>query len=171
MNPRTAFLSLALMLAAPAVQPQQNLPTRYDVEVLVFRLEGELPTAPLQVTVPEASGITIAPTERRRLDEAERRLRSAGGYRVIAHAAWSQAPAAWNSRRGVSVDQVGMVGGGLTGTVFLERGQFLHLGFDLRYTEDGRSVALDEVRRVKVNETNYFDHPAVGIIAVVTPAG
>ena len=60
---------------------------------------------------------------------------------------------------------------GLSGTVILERGQYLHLGFDLRVTEGSRSWVVNEVRRVKTNERQYFDHPAVGIIALVTPAG
>jgi 8-oxo-dGTP pyrophosphatase MutT (NUDIX family) len=52
---------------------------------------------------------------------------------------------------------------------YLERGTYLHLGFGLRYA-GAATYALNESRRVKFYERNYFDHPAFGVIALVTPA-
>jgi len=39
----------------------------------------------------------------------------------------------------------------------------LHLG-------DEHGWSLSELRKVKFNERNYFDHPAFGVIAIVSPA-
>lgn len=156
-----------LLLAASPALPQAQ-PARYEVEVLVFR-NGELGTHLHPPSEPNAS-MTATTTAPKRLNDAAARLKSAGGYRVLAHGAWTQAPAAWNSRRGVAAGQVGLAAEGLAGTVILERGQYLHLGFDLRYREGDREVVLDEIRRVKVNERNYFDHAGIGVIAIVTPA-
>ena len=165
-----ALVLLGLLSATPAALPQQSLPARYEVEILVFRMDGELPLAPPESLRTEPDAVQATPVAQRRLADAAGRLRAAGGFRIIAHTAWTQAPAAWNSRRGVPVSTLGLEGSGLTGTVILERGQYLHLGFDLRYGEGSNGVLLNEVRRVKINERQYFDHPAVGIIALVTPA-
>jgi hypothetical protein len=64
--------------------------------------------------------------------------------------------------------------------VFLERGQWLHLGMALTYVmsspPQGLGAAADtpfiinESRRVRFYERNYFDHPAFGVIALVSPA-
>jgi hypothetical protein len=34
----------------------------------------------------------------------------------------------------------------------------------------GTAFALNESRRVRFYERNYYDHPAFGVIALVTPA-
>jgi hypothetical protein len=69
---------------------------------------------------------------------------------------------------------------GLSGTVFLERGQFLHLGMALSYAPanppagmgagPGTTFTMNESRRIKYYDRNYFDHPGFGVIALVTPA-
>jgi ATP-binding cassette subfamily C protein len=57
---------------------------------------------------------------------------------------------------------------GLHGTIFLEHGQYLHLGFDLQLGS-GPSWSLRELRKIRYNEKNYFDHPGFGVIAIVSP--
>ena len=69
---------------------------------------------------------------------------------------------------------------GLSGIIYLERGNYLHLGMSLNYqpanapaglaAPPGTVFTLTESRRVKFFERNYFDHPAFGVIALVTPA-
>jgi hypothetical protein len=66
--------------------------------------------------------------------------------------------------------------------VYLERGPaYLHLGFDLHLATqpdpqpgaqsgNGPAWSLSELRKVKYNERNYFDHPGFGVIAIVSPA-
>jgi hypothetical protein len=167
---RTALFALlpAVLCLLPVPALPQSQPARYEVEVIVFRTGSALDARGPSADEPNAS-VQGTTTPVKHLTDAASRLRAAGGYRVLAHSAWTQAPAAWNSGRGVSASQVGLDSAGLHGTVILERGQYLHLGFDLRYREGDREVVLDEVRRVKVNERNYFDNASIGVIAIVTP--
>jgi hypothetical protein len=166
---------VALMLLTTGLQaiPQQTA-GRYTVEIVVFRTDGDASgedgaaAAPLRST---AGDIMPTPVPGRRLAGAVAKLRSAGGYRILAHTAWSQVPAAWNSRRGVSVEQLGINTSGISGNVVLERGQYLHLGVDLKVEDGGRSFVLADLRRVKLDEAQYFDHPQLGVIALVTSGG
>jgi hypothetical protein len=164
---------LALLLASLPVASQQT-PSRYDVEIVVFRIAGNAGTEDLNVAsapINATGGMQITPTTQRRLGEEASRLRATAGFQVLAHTAWTQAPAAWNSRHGVSAAQLGLEDSGISGTVFIERGQYLHLGFDLRIDQGGHVYTISEVRRVRPGEAQYFDHPAVGILALISPAG
>ena len=121
---------------------------------LVGRFVGALPPAQYQ------------------LKDLQAKLAASGAWRPIAHIAWSQSASSWGSRAGFSLQQLGVRVPGLSGTVFLERGTFLHLGMSLKYAAgDGRAAYdLTEIRRVKFYDKNYYDHPAFGVIALVTPA-
>jgi hypothetical protein len=169
--------------------------TVYNVEIIVFRAAGELGGA--EDWGAEAGARNIAGEESTsdslqmgrfvaalppavwQLNELENRLRTSGTYVPVAHAAWSQTASSWGTRAGFSVQRLGISAPGLTGTVFLERGQFLHLGMSLTYAmpspppglgaAPGTSFTINESRRVKFYERNYFDHPAFGVIALVTP--
>jgi hypothetical protein len=169
-NPlRRYVLGLALLAASVQAVPQQATP-RYTVEIVVFSANatsGEDGTAatPLRST---AGDIMPTIVTSRKLASAAAKLRSAG-YRILAHTAWSQAPATWKSRRGISVEQLGIDTPGLTGNVVLERGQYLHLGLDLKVEEGGRGLVLADLQQVKkLGDALYFDHPQLGAIALVT---
>ncbi|MGC4027663.1 MAG: hypothetical protein QM696_02140 [Steroidobacteraceae bacterium] len=166
---RRALGLLLALLAWPALT-QQAQPARYNVEIVVFRAVDESPASENPPASGASADIAATPVTAGKLSDAASRLRASGAYRVLGQAAWTQVPAPWNSGRGVSLGQIGL-GNGLSGSVILERGQYLHLGFDLQYTEGGRHWVINELRRVKVNERQYYDHPALGVIAIVTPAG
>jgi Peptidoglycan-binding protein, CsiV len=164
-----------LALASWPARTQQALPSRFTVEIVVFRtgagsMAEDLSAATANIGATSV-GVTATAESQRRLSDSASRLRATAGYRVIAHTAWSQAPSAWNSRIGVSAEELGLASAGITGTIVLERGQYLHLGFDLHIADGGSRYTLAEVRRVRPNERHYFDHPAVGIIALVTGPG
>jgi hypothetical protein len=163
-------MALSLLLVCLPAVPQQ--PGRYTIEIIVFRAEGDASgedaAAAPSLRSSSDTELTVTPAAGRRLASAASRLRGGGGYRVLAHAAWSQPPAGWNSRRGISLAQAGINVPGLTGNVVLERGQYLHLGFDLRLEENGQAIQLAEIRRVKPDESTYFDNPQLGVIALVT---
>lgn len=92
------------------------------------------------------------------------------GYTVLAHAGWTQTASPWGSRAGLSLATVGVTVPGLEGAFLLERGSLLHFGANLLYTDaQGRSLQLSELRRIRFNERNYYDHPGLGVIAVVSP--
>ena len=114
------------------------------------------------------------------LTELENRLRASGSYVPVAHTAWSQTASSWGTRAGFPIQRLGVDVPGLSGSVFLERGQFLHLGLSLTYAmpsppqglaaAPGTPFTINESRRVRFYERNYFDHPAFGVIVLVTPA-
>ena len=192
---RLTLLCLLLLATLPALSQDANT-SGYQVEIIVFRVNstqggGENWSAEANVnnTVGEESsssssqvGRFIAPlaSTQFQLNDLEAKLRSSGAYVPVAHAAWSQTASAWGTRAGFSLEKLGIDVPGLSGTVYLERGQYLHLGMALSYAiasppsglgaGPGTTFSLNENRRVRFYERNYYDHPAFGVIALVTPA-
>jgi len=198
-----AALLAAATLPAPAQEAAAAGPAPvsagagpvYNVEIIVFRAAGALGGA--ENWSAEAGARYIAGDESAsgsmqvgrfvaalppavwQLNELENRLRASGTYVPVAHAAWSQTASSWGTRAGFSMQRLGISVPGLSGTVFLERGQFLHVGMSLTYAmpnpppglgaAPGTAFTINESRRVKFYERNYFDHPAFGVIALVTP--
>lgn len=194
---RTLALALAATLGAalPAASEESTGPV-YNVEIIVFRsaaAEGvpenwsEEAGARSIAGDESASGsvqvgrfIGLLPPAAWQLNELESRLRASGAHLPVAHAAWSQTASAWGTRAGFPVARLGIDVPGLTGSVYLERGQFLHLGLSLTWAMEnppdglgagpGTAFTLNETRRVRFYERSYYDHPAFGVIALVTPA-
>ena len=158
----------------------------YTVEIVVFRNTGtsageDVTAAARNVSADSDSEAPVAgrnarlaavlPGARYRLNDAASRL-NASGHKVIAHVAWAQTASAWNSTGVITAEELGLAAAGISGSVQLERGQYLHLGFNLSYASPGAGrYVLTEMRRVKLAEHNYYDHPALGIIALVTGGG
>jgi hypothetical protein len=183
--------------AAPAPAPAPGpLSTVYNIEIIVFRATSALGGAEdwsaaagaRNIAGEEsASGaatvghfVAALPSSAWQLGELESRLRASGVYVPVAHTAWAQTASSWGTRAGFTLQKLGIEVPGLSGSVFLERGQWLHLGMSLTYAmaapPQGLGAApdtpftLNESRRVRFYERNYFDHPAFGVIALVTPA-
>lgn len=189
---RVAALALVLLALdslpfAPVVAAQTSA-SLYNVEVVVFRMngprEGERGAAPLRSAAGESSNVETGggiaqaarfvgplPAAKLQLSGARQKL-VAAGYRVLAHTGWTQTASSWGSRSGLPIARLGVQAPGLSGEFLLERGALLHLGMNLTYVTDaGVTHQLSEIRRVRFNEKNYYDHPGVAVIAVVTPAG
>lgn len=126
------------------------------------------------------------------LKETARRLTSSGEFAILAHLAWSQQAesreAAKNTRlpEGISRNELP-----LAGKVKLYKQKFEHIVLELQCTKQlPDSVAsafaakqqlplsvigqqwrfrLQEARKVKLNELQYFDHPMCGVLLVVRP--
>jgi hypothetical protein len=173
-----------------------NAPT-YNIELIVFRANGALGGAENWAT--EGGGIddTLAggesagdssqvgrfvgllPPSQFQLNDIENKLRASGAYAPVAHIAWTQTASAWGTRAGFPLAKLGADVPGLAGNVFLERGQYLHLGMSISYSEAtppagiGASASttfvMNQSRRIRFYERNYYDHPAFGVIALVTP--
>jgi hypothetical protein len=170
----------AMLLLASAAAVPQTAANRYTIEFVVFRTASQ--TAGLPGGEPPAAvaddGVEMTPVSSRKLTNAAARLRSTAGYRVLAHTAFAQAPtncardACRNSLRGVSAAQLGLTRAGISGKVGLQRGELLHLGIDLTIDDGGRRYRIQEVRQLrKTDQPQYFDHPAVGVIALITAGG
>jgi hypothetical protein len=200
---RTLSLAAIVLLGGtlPAASQEPAAPaaaggTVYNIELIVFRattalggaenwsaeagdrsIEGDESTSD---SAQVGRFVAQLPVSAWQLTELENRLRASGNYLPVAHAAWSQTASSWGTRAGFPVQRLGLNVAGLAGTVFLERGQFLHLGLSLSYAmpspPDGLHAApdtpftLNQSRRVRFYERNYYDHPAFGVIALVTPS-
>jgi hypothetical protein len=195
----TAALALALLallasrgtLAAdsPATGPaasralvQQSGAPLYLVEVIVFRASSVNAAEDWDATPPgrgfgssatrggaAAQVVKVLTPGDYRLGTIEATLRANGAWRPIAHAAWIQTAPNWGSHAGIALADVGINAPGLSGMVYLERSPiYVHLGFDVHLSA-GATYTIKEMRSVRYNDKQYFDHPAFGIIAVVAP--
>jgi hypothetical protein len=167
--------------AAPALA-QQSAATLYGVEVIVFRASS-VNAAEDWDAVPPGRGFgssanrgganpqvlrVLTPSDYR-LGTIEATLKASGAWRPVAHAAWIQTAANWGTHAGIALADVGINVADLTGMVYLERAPiYLHLGFDVHLSA-GATYTIKEMRSVRYNDKQYFDHPAFGIIALVTP--
>jgi hypothetical protein len=189
---------------APAAAPAG--PTVYNVEVIVFRTTATLGTpedwsteaarapavpvaadgetgAPVSDAAGQGAGArfvrALTPAEFQ-LGDVEARIKSSGAYVAVAHLGWAQSASPWGSHESMSLQQLGFDNPLLAGTVTLERGQFLHLGFALNLTvanppaglgaAPNTTFVLNDNHRIKFYERNYYDSPAFGVIALVVPA-
>jgi len=190
------FASMALIAAVaplPAAPAQGTAsPTVYTVEIVVFRnMSGtggqedwsakavargpDTPDAPVT-----GQFVASLPASQFQLNDVAARLQNTTNYQPIAHFAWQQTASSWGSRAGFTIAKLAGNVPGLSGIIYLERGTYLHLGMALNYQSQNPPTALGadpaivfnlaESRRVKFFERNYFDHPAFGVIALVTPA-
>ena len=193
----------ALACGLPAVSQESAAPgaaapaSAYNIEIVIFRATSAQGGAENWATETGATN-TIAgdegsstssqvghfvasiPSSAYQLTEIENRLRASGAFVPIAHTAWSQTASGWGTRAGFPVQRLGVDVPGLSGTVFLERGQYLHLGMTLSYVDpsppgglgaaSGTTFLINQSRRIKFYERNYYDHPAFGVIALVSPA-
>jgi hypothetical protein len=197
LNLRTLWLTILATVSCglPAWSEDAATPG-YHIEIIVFRANGaqgggenwsseggagntvgeETSTGGSQV----GHFISALAADQFQLADIESKLRSSGAYVPVAHVAWAQTASAWGTKAGFPLQKLGVDVPGLSGTVYLERGQYLHLGMALSYAiatpaaglgaGPGTAFTLNENRRVRFYERNYYDHPAFGVIALVTPA-
>jgi hypothetical protein len=191
-----AITLVALITVLPAASQESGSANVYNIEIIVFRATQALGGAEnwnVQATRNYGAGdetantsrnvgrfVSMLPASRFQLTDVENKLRASGLYVPVAHVAWSQTASDWGTRAGFTVQKLGIDAEGLQGTVFLERGMYLHLGMALSYAPanppagmgagPGTTFQMSESRRIKFYERNYYDHPGFGVIALVTPA-
>jgi hypothetical protein len=187
-----AMVLVAGLIPASDVRAQTPSATVYTIELVVFRnMSGQggaedwsvkpLARRPDQPDSPVTGRfVASVPAAQFQLNDVVARLRNSSNYQPIAHFAWQQTASSWGSGAGFTIAKLAGNVPGLSGIIFLEAGTYLHLGMTLNYQSsnppDGLGAApgtvfmMSESRRVKRYERNYFDHPAFGVIALVTPA-
>jgi hypothetical protein len=191
--PAAAATPVAAPAAPAASTPSANV---YNIEIIIFRANQALGGAEnWNVQDPRDVGadgentnstrsvgrfVALLPPTSFQLTPLENKLRTSGLYAPVAHVAWSQTASDWGTRAGFQLQRLGVDVPGLTGTVYLERGQFLHLGMALSYAPanppagmgaaPGTTFNLNQSRRIRYYERNYYDHPGFGVISLVTPA-
>lgn len=197
---RSRSFSCALLLAligSSASQPMaiaQTAPNArvYTIELIVFRnMSGaggpedwNVKPVARSPDTPEApvtgKFVQAVAASQFQLNDVAQKLSNTSNYQPIAHFAWQQTASSWGSRAGFTVAKLAGTAPGLSGIIYLESGSYLHLGMSLNYQTSnppaglsaapGTSFSLNEARRVKVDKLSYYDHPAFGVIALVTPA-
>lgn len=164
-QPAGTSVELPPLREAPATEPEARPGPASEPEILPppgmpTELAEMGPILPIGVSSPAAP---------RQLDAVARRLNS-GGYRLLWHQAWVQ-PAL--GREGLELETLAALGQGvaapeLSGTIRLRAGRFLHLGMAIELeSEHGLEATLQQERRVRLGDEHYFDHPHIGIIAVI----
>lgn len=185
------LFAIAFIGSAGAQQSLQS----YDVELIVFRtlssqatpeewrvdsgttqssddedaLDAETTIAP----APTAPTMTFPalPPAKFKLTALADTLRRSRNYRPLAHFGWTQPGFVRGDARYMSIDGLVPADAGITGKVALSRGRYLHLTLELVYhAPDGQPMVLRQTRRMRSNERHYLDHPAFGVIAVITPS-
>lgn len=196
---RTLCLPMLAALACymPAASQESAPSPTYNIELIIFRATsaqggaenwtGEAGAANSVAGDEASSGssqvghfVASIPSTAYQLTDIENKLRSSGAFVPVAHVAWSQTASGWGTRAGFPLQKLGVDAQGLSGTVFLERGQYLHLGMALTYADPsppaglgaapGTTFLINQSRRIRFYERNYYDHPAFGVIALVSPA-
>ena len=191
----TATLAFALACVSaslPSAQAQTANPKVYNVEVIVFRnLSGAggqedwtakpvargLDTPDVPVT---GKFVQAIPPAQFQLNDVARKLQGTTNYQPLAHFAWQQTASSWGSRAGFTVAKLAGNVPGLSGIFYLESGSYLHLGVALNYQTSNAPESLgaapvtvfmlNESQRIRPDKPSYYDHPAFGVIALVTPA-
>ena len=169
---RDLLLSLAATVAAPARAQAPTGSIRCLVEVLFFRQPGPAPPAMRAGPLPQVTTIPgrveLLPESDWQLGAAEAALGRNGEYRPLAHALWA-AVVPPNGRTTARLEDELPTGVPLAGALAVQRSQYLYLAVDVDFTSpEGPVYPMRERRRVKFAETQYFDHPAFGLIARVT---
>lgn len=178
---------------------QTTAPIVYDVELIVFQnlqppgtpedwvLEHEIALKERPVVVAEDEGpIAAGPEtgldtglerkplarEQFRMTALAAQLQRSRAYTSIAHFGWSQVGTPLNATTPLPLGDL-LPAGTLTGSTALALGRYLHLTLDLTFQPEGstQSYVLRQTRRMRSKERHYIDHPAFGVIALVTAQG
>jgi hypothetical protein len=163
---------------------------------LAILAEGRPDTDEPQATRSDSLETVALPPFRQLLDPAAaeldallRRLRAQSSYRPLMHLVWDQVALPDAEPPVVDVGASLLASPEIRGSATLSRSRFLHLRLDLEFlpadgvtprvlaTGDGLGEVrlltpryrLQESRRMRSGEVHYFDHPAFGVIAKVTP--
>lgn len=182
------IIASAIPHGALAATDKENT---YNVEVLVFatrlpQLDGdelwtrETANAVTPGSVDEEAPSPAAPPGI--LAAASNELAKDGRFRVLAYYSWIQAADAKSASKPIRLRGTNIRNPDeLTGTMRLYLSRYLHLDLNLDYEEktaDGGlfgggsgmiTYHINEQRRVKSQETHYFDHPKFGALIRLTP--
>ena len=149
-----------------------------QIEEALAKQRGVIPeddegTGAVQSTQPKTSqeiSVTPLTSAQFKLTAIEDTLRRSRAYQPVAHIGWTQLGYPLQGAPFVSIAP--LLGGAapLSGQIALSRGHYLHLTLDLVLQSNNQQpFVLRQTRRMKSGEKHYFDHPAFGVIALVTP--
>lgn len=192
--PRIIPALLLLLMSASAsgaTTPDKDKENLYEVEVVVFatRLPGlvgdELWTSDtVNLNLAGLNDAVIPPAAKPSemlLTDAAADLGRNSRFRVLAHKDWIQTAEAKSDSKAVRIQ--GGAAEELDGTLRFYMSRYLHLDINMIYQEaagggilgaaadrgEKVSFRITEQRRIKSQETHYFDHPKFGLLVRVKP--
>lgn len=175
------LFGFGLLSTLPAGAASADKESTYEIEIVVFenRLpeltgdemlarDAEARVKKLESAVTPEAAVNrpyLYPTLTSLLDQD-------GHYRVLAHQHWQQTIDAKTVARPVRVTAANPAE--LEGTIRFFMSRHLHLDVDLLYRDttpgsDNLVYRLSEQRKLKSQETHYFDHPRLGVLVRVMP--
>jgi len=153
--------------ALEELRAKSSLPATRDTEELATPGTGAAAT-----TLGSDSSIQPLESGHLKLAAIEGALKRNHSYQPLAHIGWTQPGFALTSPRPLGIENLVPRDTGISGTVTLTRGKYLHMVLDLTWqSPDGKRYVLREQRKMRSGEKHYFDHPYFGVIALVTPRG
>ena len=182
-GPGVYNIEIIIFLANSTLGSPENWSTEVSqAPAIPVSAEGETAAPVSEPVAPTPGGrlVRVLTPAEFQLGDLEARIKASAAYATVAHLGWAQTSSPWGTHESMSLQQLGLDNPLLAGTVTLERGEFLHLGFALDMTIANPPAALgaasqttfvlNDNHRVKFYERNYFDSPAFGVIALVVPA-
>lgn len=185
---RSIIALIAALLSLPTLAVAADRENTYDIEVLV--IENRMPdlvgdeillkdSAKLRLQAPEGAPPPNPPSADSYFQPGiVRQLVQNKNYRVLAYAHWSQTLDS-NSSKGVKPVRIVSAEKAyppeLDGAVRFSMSRFLHLDINFLFRPAGEQAAsgaiyrISEQRRVKSQETHYFDHPKFGVLVRIMP--
>lgn len=186
-----ALLLIVLSALTASVTAAPDRENTYHVEILVFstrlpQFDGNelwtretLETASPLRDDAQGPGPTAPPGI---LSTAANDLARDGRFRILAYYSWIQSADAKSASKPVRIRGTsGKNPGELDGSLRLYLSRYLHLDLNLGYQDNAGDGALsaggndmityriNEQRRIKSQETHYFDHPKFGALVRLTP--
>ncbi len=190
---RIIAIALSLLTIASAQAATSPPDNRYEVEVLVFRnlmpnlVGNELWTRDTVNPVIKGLARAVTPVPASPVDaqltDAAIALSGNKHYQLLFHESWIETA---RSRFASKADRITVSAPGnpdeLDGTLRFYLNQYMHVVLHLLLTEpaptSGPSLfaspaapiqyRMDDARRIRPNEVNYFDHPMFGVLLRVT---
>jgi hypothetical protein len=169
------ILAAALLVPGPALTAPEEKESQFEIELLVFEqrfphlLGDEQLAEERRGRAASERSVAVEPaaTGTPRLAAMAEQLARDPHYRVLAHERWLQP----SEPRSVAAPRR-IHGTGheseVDGSVRFYATRFLHLDANLTLRADGRSYQLAELRRLRLNDLHYFDHPRFGMLARVS---
>lgn len=172
------------LMTGPVAMAAADKETSYDIEVLVF--ENRLPELiGDELLAKDPKALVIRDLDKAVLPDTTpsdsllgsliaQQLGRDGHYRLLSQARWQQTldPSGKATVKPVRIS--GGTAGELDGTILLYLSRYLHMDVNLLFRDNTSSSApltfrLSEQRRVKGQETHYFDHPRFGVLVRILP--
>ncbi len=189
-TPMRKIVLLLLVAAAQLISNPVLAARTYDIELLLFAIQGDASGSQLLTDDPEGVDWENStplgdnrrlPSGRGRLGAKERALQRAEGFDPLIHAAWRQNIRSRESAKAWYVRSERTIAPGtpkVEGLVKLSVGRYLHVELDLlirKKADDAvggfRNYRVTTHRRMRSKELHYIDHPMLGMLIEITPAG